>query len=326
MVAQYFSTPVRYTYMRALLKYILTLFLMLAVSTLSIWAETVTQNQASKIAETFFNAAYGEYVAQPKLAWNGRQLTTDRLFAPFYVYNHPKGGFVIISADTKAYPIIGYSKTSRFDKDHLTENEKELLKKYAGEVEMIRYDSRSPERAIAAWQNLPLYIHRVLENPYDSPEYESLDDEQKEFIESIDRRNNSIMLPAAVEFEIYRPSYLRDYTLDEVLVEDDIPFKFYEDFIQQIKQEEQLRMASLDEIISPSHPVVDILGGAHYSIRFPSDMKLAAIYSLSGNKVMERYYKNTDTINLDISALPSGFYALLALGSDGKVYGIKLYR
>ena len=35
-------------------------------------AETVSQKHASKIAETFFNTAYGIHVAAPKLAWNGR--------------------------------------------------------------------------------------------------------------------------------------------------------------------------------------------------------------------------------------------------------------
>ena len=43
----------------------------------------VSEKHASKIAETFFNTAYGIHVAAPKLAWNGRQLTTDRLFTLF---------------------------------------------------------------------------------------------------------------------------------------------------------------------------------------------------------------------------------------------------
>lgn len=290
-------------------------------------AETVSQKQASKIAEAFFNQAHGIYLAAPKMVWNGRQLTTDRLFSPFYVYNHPKGGFVIVAADSKAYPILGYSKTGKFDKDRLTDEERELLTKYAHEIELIRYDSRVPERAVAAWGNLPLAINKVLSNPYDTPEYEALSEEGRDFIEAIDRRNNSVMLPSAIEFDLYDPSRYRAITLDDVTAEaEEIPFSFYEGFLEEIRQEEETRLAALDEIISPTEPVVSILGGAHYAIRFPVDIRFVYVYSLQGAKVMEKYYPDTETVNIDLSALPQGFYVLLALGDDGRIYGIKVYR
>lgn len=290
-------------------------------------AENVTQKQALQIAQTFFNASYGEVVSAPKMVWNGRQFTTDRLFSPFYIYNHPKGGFVIIAADSKAFPIIGYSRNGKFERDKLTEKENELLQKYAREIEMIRYDSRIPERAIEGWQNLALYINKILKNPYDTPEFEALDEVQRENLEEIDRRNNSIMLPSAVEFDIYNPDRYRDYTLDDVLVSaEDIPFKFYEDFIEEITREQQARLAAFDEIISPSKPTVIYSGGAHYTIRFPSEIKLIRIYNMQGARMMERYFNDTDVVNLDISALPVGFYAMLALGDDGHVYGLKIFR
>lgn len=290
-------------------------------------AENVTQKQALQIAQTFFNASYGEVVSAPKMVWNGRQFTTDRLFSPFYIYNHPKGGFVIIAADSKAFPIIGYSRNGKFERDKLTEKENDLLQKYAREIEMIRYDSRIPERAIEGWQNLALYINKILNNPYDTPEFEALDEVQRENLEEIDRRNNSIMLPSAVEFDIYNPDRYRDYTLDDVLVSaEDIPFKFYEDFIEEITREQQARLAAFDEIISPSKPTVIYSGGAHYTIRYPSEIKLIRIYNMQGARMMERYFNNTDVINLDISALPVGFYAMLALGDDGHVYGLKIFR
>ena len=81
--------------------------------------ETVSQKQAMGIAQTFFNTLYGEVTAPPKFVWNGRQLTTDRLFNPFYIYNSPKGGFVIISAENKAYPILAYGKNTAFSRDQL---------------------------------------------------------------------------------------------------------------------------------------------------------------------------------------------------------------
>lgn len=290
-------------------------------------AENVTQKQAMQIAQTFFNQIYGEVVVSPKLDWNGRQLTTDRLFAPFYIYNHPRGGFVIIPADSKAYPIIGYSKTGKFDRSKLNDQETELLKKYAREIELIRYDSRIPQNALYAWQNLPLYVNKILNNPYNTPEFESLTEQQKENLEEIDRRNNAIMLPSAVEFQLYDPDLYREYTLDDVTAEqEEIPFKFFEDFINEIKTEQSMRLAELDEIISPTKPVIVSTTGAHYTIRFPQNINLVRIYNMQGMRVMERSFKDSDLINLDISSLPAGFYAMLALGDDGHVYGIKLYR
>jgi hypothetical protein len=129
-------------------------------------AETVSQKQASKIAESFFNAAKGVKLAPPKLVYNGRRLTTDRLFSPFYVYNHPMSGYVIISADNKAFPILGYSLESQFDPNAMTENEKALLTQYAIHIEQIRYDSRVPEDAIAAWNDIPNYIDNMISSQY----------------------------------------------------------------------------------------------------------------------------------------------------------------
>jgi len=290
-------------------------------------AETVTRKQASKIAETFFNALNGIYVAAPKLAWNGRQLTTDRLFSPFYIYNHPNGGFVIVAADTKAFPILGYSRTGKFDRATMTDDEKELLTRYAHEIELIRYDDRQPERAIAAWRNLPLQINKAIHNPYDTPEFNNLSEEAKEKLESIDRRNNSVMMPTAVEFRLYNPEDFRDYTLDDVLAdEDEIPFAFFEQFLKDIENERETRAAALDEIISPTKPVILSHSGGHISIQFPADMSIVSVYSMQGLRQMEKYFKGTNVVNLDMSSLPAGFYAMLAIDENGKVYGFKLNR
>jgi len=291
------------------------------------YAETVTQKQASKIAEAFFNSLNGIYVAAPKLAWNGRQLTTDRLFSPFYIYNHPNGGFVIVSADTKAFPILGYSRTGKFDRAAMTDDEKDLLTRFAHEVELIRYDDRQPERALAAWRNLPLHINKAIHNPYDTPEFNSLSDEAKEKLEAIDRRNNSVMMPTAIEFQLYNPADFRDYTLDDVLAdEEEIPFSFFENFLKEVDNERKSRAAELDEILSPTKPVILNKDGGHISVMFPENIKIVSIYSMQGLRQMEKYFKNTNLINLDLSSLPVGVYAMLAMDYNGKLYGFKLFR
>lgn len=190
-------------------------------------AETVSRKEANSIAGTFFNAAYGEVTAPPQMVWNGRQLTTDRLFSPIYVYNSPKGGYVIISGENKAYPILAYSKVRKFDKDKISDDEKEVLKTYAREIELIRYDPRIPAKAMEAWRNIPEYISAVLASPYDSDEYRALGEERKDMLESLARSGNQILMPSAVEFSLYDPDAYRELTLDDVTAADDeIPFKF----------------------------------------------------------------------------------------------------
>lgn len=291
-------------------------------------AETVSQKEAAKVAQNFLNELYGEVTAPAKMVWNGRQLTTDRLFAPFYVYNSPKGGFVMISADNKAYPVLAYSSTSSFQKDKLNEEENALLKKYAKEIELIRYDSRVPENAMSAWQNLPTYISSVINSPYSTDEYRNLSEEKKERIESIDRRNSWIVMPGAVEYAIYDEDNYRDITLDDITVEEeeDIPFSFFYDFLETARKESAAREMQLEEMLNPTKPIVQPLGGGHYTISLPENAIMMRVYSIDGAKGIEKYFPNTDVVNLNIESLPSGFYAGLVLCDSGKIYGFKLYR
>ena len=128
-------------------------------------AETVSRKQALQLATAFFNQAAGRVQAPPRLVYDGRRLTTDRLFAPFYVFNQPAGGFVIISAENKTFPILGYSLKENFDPETMGDAGRALLAGYAREIEMIRYDSRVPEQAIAAWTDFPAYVASLLEAP-----------------------------------------------------------------------------------------------------------------------------------------------------------------
>ncbi len=57
-------------------------------------------------------------------------------------------------------------------------------------------------------------------------------------LESLARSGNQILMPSAVEFSLYDPDAYRELTLDDVTAADDeIPFKFYEDFIREVVAE-----------------------------------------------------------------------------------------
>lgn len=156
----YISSDSRYINMKLISRYIILPLLILCC--VSVKAETISQKEAKHIASLFFNAAYGQVMADPVYVYNGKRLTTDRLFSPFYVFNHPAGGFVVISAENKAFPILGFSMAEHFDADRIGEKTRALLKLYAQHIENIRYDSETPFEAIYAWQNIPEHIAGIL--------------------------------------------------------------------------------------------------------------------------------------------------------------------
>ncbi|MBD5356634.1 MAG: hypothetical protein HDR88_06480 [Bacteroides sp.] len=174
-------------------------------------AETVSQKEASRIAQTFFNAANGEVMGKPNLVYNGKKLTTDRLFSPFYVYNLPKGGFVIISAENKAMPILGYSLKDNFDPETMGEKTKALLTEYARDIEYIRYDSRIPEEAVAAWSDINGYIGSVLTAVYDVTDPAFSMEDAREQIENVENSGRWEDYAS----DIFTPSQWRDIINDE---------------------------------------------------------------------------------------------------------------
>lgn len=151
--------------MRLILKFnilrLMVVFLaMTAVGTMH--SETVSQKQAKKIAEMFFNEARGMKMSAPEYVYNGKSLSTGRFMTPFYVFNHSSGGFVVVSAENKSFPILAYDLENKFDTKNIGNQRLCLFGLYAKHIEYIRYDSSIPEEAIKAWQNLPQYIYDIL--------------------------------------------------------------------------------------------------------------------------------------------------------------------
>lgn len=182
-------------------------------------AETVSQKEAKRIASTFFNAAYGQKMADPTLVYNGRKLTTGSYFAPFYVYNLPVGGFVVISAENKAYPILGYSLTDNFSPDKMGQNLKALLTLYARHIENIRYDSSVPYQAMESWQNIPEYISTLLDAPYSATDPETLLSDALEAIEYVAAGDNAAVSASAT----YSPDQWNGLIDNELQIKKDVP-------------------------------------------------------------------------------------------------------
>lgn len=360
---------------------------MLIFSGFTLQAETVSRKEASRIAHTFFNAAAGHIMAPPEFVYNGKNLTTDRLFSPFYVFNNPAGGFVIISAENKAMPVIAFSLENKFDPYQNDEVLKALLSGYARDIELIRYDGRRPEEAVEAWNNYPEYINSILSAPaiindveFSNNELSATISELEESESSYDlssdiympaqwremindelKSNNNVMIslydkdgrhPAIIfgrKGDFYRLSTLRpnsayyrlaatefinplqlaalhSYIAPHREEPEERPFSMFEDFVAQTRSELQDRNDMWNEILRPSTPVIRNIGGGHFQISFPEEVKLARVYNLQGALIAQHSYKSTDTVVIKLDKFPNGFYFLLINGKSGKPYGIKLYK
>lgn len=349
-------------------------------------AETVTQKQAMQMAQTFFNEANHQVMAPVKMVYNGRHLTTNRLFVPFYVYNLHSGGFVIISAENKTYPILGYSLKESFDPNHIGEKEKALLSSYARDIEMIRYDSSVPEKAIRAWQNYPQYVEDILTAPYDATDptfsmteaderintliYSGKAEETASDIYSpeqweemvsrelaknksvamafinpkgdvataivygrkgdyyrieLDRRNQWLM--RLHPSEVMSGAQLADFSWPTEVplpIVEERPFEFLDAFTAEVNAAETTRGIA-EEVVNPQ-PTVQNIGGGHYAVTLPENVRLARVYSLGGALSGINTYRSTNTAHIDLSIEPAGFYFALLVGESGKPYGIKLTR
>lgn len=389
------------------MKHIFPILILAAANVLPAGAETVSQKEASGIAHRFFNAARGEVMAKPKLVWNGKRLTTDRLFTPFYVYNNPSGGFVMVSAENKAFPILAYSLKDSFDPGSLSDTETALFKTYARHIENIRYDDRIPSEAIRAWGDLNGYINSILTSTKDitDPAISMEDaDELLQYVENADTYNGysfiytpeqwnamisdefsgtrsvaigiidgDLFYPAVVngkKGDFFRLSYdpkinrkskktlgrnewmfsllPTEYISEGYMastgksfagivdedVEEDAPFSLLESLVEARAEEEKAdelhyrrneALNSMTEALE-GEPIVRYGGGGHIEVLLPGEARVARVYSISGAFLMEKYFRNTNRVFVDISHEPTGFYILQILDSEGKPYSFKLYR
>lgn len=349
-------------------------------------AETVSQKQAQELARQFFNESAGRVVAPPKLIYNGRRLTTNRLFTPFYVYNNPVGGFVIISAENKAFPILGFSLKDNFDPELLGDTEKALLTSYAREIELIRYESDYVYEAEWAWINYPQYVKNILSASYIATDPLITVEEADELMEL------AIDDDSAVFSDIYTPDQWREMIVDELSekksvpiwiingervfpaviygrqgdffriemsrlnswrmrlnategissnmvssiirpiplleeIKEENPFENYDLFAEEVIETENERRNRLhNDMMISEMPRLTPLGGSHYEIILPENIKTIRVYDLSGAMVRRFYLHGTPVGFIDLSAETPGFYVVNVIDDTGQSYSFKIYR
>ena len=132
---------------------ILTLALALALA-VGVRAEFVRPDVAARMAGGLMGMTgipeLQNSSSQHSASRDGQQATPD-----YYIFNNPQGGWVIIAADDRVTPVLGYSDTGRFSDDDLPDNLSWWMESVAKGVQSVRNSSgKASDQIKAEWDAL----------------------------------------------------------------------------------------------------------------------------------------------------------------------------
>ena len=126
--------------------YTLLFAMCLAIASSTAWAESINENQAIRIAESFMTS-HRLPATGLKLAKKAPQLNAPSQAgkAAYYVFNsgQSQGGYVIIAGDDRAPAVLGYSDKGTFEAQTVPEAMQDLLDSYAEQIEALSQGYKS---------------------------------------------------------------------------------------------------------------------------------------------------------------------------------------
>jgi hypothetical protein len=120
-------------------------------------AETVTVETAKAAARNWFaKASTRGSTGEPQLVWTGNyDATRGPLAVPFYVFNISGDGWIAISGDDEARPVLARSEEGSFSPGDLPDIISEWFDGYADQINFLRADGSAQSRqAKEEWENL----------------------------------------------------------------------------------------------------------------------------------------------------------------------------
>lgn len=130
--------------------YILLIFSLILIT---LKAETINYLTAKKTAEGFVRA----YIPKSSLADNPNEVNTIiRNGVPvYYVFNLVPSGFIIISGNNAAPPVLGCSISNNFSQENQPENFSNWMKGYSDQLDLLNQNNiASSESTLSQWNNL----------------------------------------------------------------------------------------------------------------------------------------------------------------------------
>ena len=113
------------------------LITILLICTLGLHAEPVTKSKASVVAANFYTKSLATETATPQLAYTATVKNNGDEITCFRIYNIGSG-FVIVSADDRVKPILGYSRENNFDPDNMPDGVRALFESYKNEMKFYK--------------------------------------------------------------------------------------------------------------------------------------------------------------------------------------------
>lgn len=125
--------------MRARIRELLRLLCLVAAMAAAngVFAQHVSRETARSVAETFFNLNVRNGKGQPA---QFEDITSETSFQNFYIFS-ADSGFVLVAADERVTPILGYSKTNRFVTEDMPENLRWWLEEYSKQIQDVKDNS-----------------------------------------------------------------------------------------------------------------------------------------------------------------------------------------
>ena len=105
------------------------------------WADELSEKQAQELARSFVNSHLGRKGGGSILKSPGQvsELKSLGQVSGLYVFSmSEKGGFVIVSNESRTIPILGYSDSGTFDPDDMPTNMRAWLQGYADEIAWLQ--------------------------------------------------------------------------------------------------------------------------------------------------------------------------------------------
>lgn len=136
------------------------LIMILCLSTTMVWAERIDVSTARKVAENVVNAgsslrSAGDlslvYAAAPGQSGSVLRSGTVDGAADYFVFNvGGNKGFVIVSGEDRAYPVLGQSDEGNFDPNNLPENLRAMLAYYQDQITWAEREGQEASANIQA--------------------------------------------------------------------------------------------------------------------------------------------------------------------------------
>lgn len=123
------------------------------------YGSAIDVGTAETVARNWFGVQSGGKTRsggiEPQLVWTGNYSTRGPMAPPFYVFNNPGGGWVVISAEDAARPVLARSDEGSFHPEEIPDIVSEWFDVYAKQIDWIRREGLQPDDATQArWEAL----------------------------------------------------------------------------------------------------------------------------------------------------------------------------